>query len=275
MHGSHDGSGAEDVYAVYASGIGEGNSSNMNAEDRINNYYIEGIQSWGYSNLKLGEGKGTLGKGSGSAGNGYYESGTGRYCVNMFFMYDMTEQKYFLASINNRTNSGMTNINGKDSYINENGYIVNRNGSKQGQVLYYIDNSSYDNSRLYNYIMKDSTNPVFVNARNSYKRLEGVIDNKILKPYSAEAQVSNGKVTLNITPQSLPGSYDNERSDPFAYEVEVTDLAANRKVVRTVYTEQGSFNIPSGMSNNLQIRVRSVSMYDEVEPSDWYKIGEK
>ena len=28
------------------------------------------------------------------------------------------------------------------------------------------------------------------------------------------------------------------------------------------------------MSNNLQIRVRSVSMYDEVEPSDWYKIGE-
>ena len=26
----------------------------------------------------------------------------------------------------------MTNINGKDSYINENGYIVNRNGSKQG-----------------------------------------------------------------------------------------------------------------------------------------------
>ena len=114
----------------------------MNAEDRINNYYIEGIQSWGYSNLKLGEGKGTLGKGSGSAGNGYYESGTGRYCVNMFFMYDMTEQKYFLASINNRTNSGMTNINGKDSYINENGYIVNRNGSKQGQVLYYIDNSS-------------------------------------------------------------------------------------------------------------------------------------
>ena len=59
----------------------------------------------------------------------------------------------------------MTNINGKDSYINENGYIVNRNGSKQGQVLYYIDNSSYDNSRLYDYIMKDSTNPVFVNAR--------------------------------------------------------------------------------------------------------------
>ena len=274
MHGSHDGSGAEDVYAVYASGIGEGNSSNMNAEDRINNYYIEGIQSWGYSNLKLGEGKGTLGKGSGSAGNGYYESGTGRYCVNMFFVYDMTEQKYFLASINNRTNSGMTNINGKDSYINENGYIVNRNGSKQVQVLYYIDNSSYDNSRLYDYIMKDSTNPVFVNARNSYKRLEGVIDNKILKPYSAEAQVSNGKVTLHITPQSLPGSYDNERSAPFAYEVEVTDLAANRKVVRTVYTEEGSFNIPSGMSNNLQIRVRSVSMYDEVEPSDWYKIGE-
>ena len=93
-----------------------------------------------------------------------------------------------------------------------------------------------------------------MNARNSYKRLEGVIDNKILKPYSAEAQVSNGKVTLHITPQSLPGSYDNERSDPFAYEVEVTDLAANRKVVRTVYTEEGSFNIPSGMSNNLQIR---------------------
>lgn len=275
MHGSRDGNGAENVYAVYASGIGEGNSGDMNAEDRIHNYYIEGIQNWGYSNLKLGEGKETLGKGSGSAGNGYYESGTGRYCVNMFFMYDMTEKKYFLASINNRTNSGMTTINGNSSYITENGYIVDRNGRKQGQVLYYIDNNSYDNTRLYNYIMKDNTNPVFVNARNSYKRLEGVVDNKILKPYSAEAQVSNGKVMLNITPQSLPGSYDNERCDPFAYEVKVTDLAAGSSEIRTVYTEQGSFNIPSGMSGNLKIQVRSASMYDEVEPSDWYTIGEE
>ena len=29
--------------------------------------------------------------------------------------------------------------------------------ASRGQVLYYIDNSSYDNSRLYDYIMKDST----------------------------------------------------------------------------------------------------------------------
>lgn len=268
-------------YPVYGVGAGEGNPSNMRPENRINNYYVEGVEDWGYTNVKIGQGKKTLGKGSGSAGNGYYENGTnssggnGRYCVNMFFMYDITEQKYFLASINNRTDSGMTSIYGNNSYINENGYILDGDGNKKGQILYYVDNKSYDNTRLYEEVVYKANNPVFLNARSSYQRLEGIVENKILKPYSAEVQVAGGKVKMNITPQSLPGSYDNELCDPFAYEVELTDQTTGSKAVRTIYTEQGSFNIPSGMSGNLTFRVRSVSMYDEVEPSDWIKIADR
>ena len=79
-------------------GIGEGNSSNMNAEDRINNYYIEGFRAGVTVILKLGEGKGTLGKEAEVPEMVIMKAVQGRYCVNMFFMYDMTEQKYFLAS---------------------------------------------------------------------------------------------------------------------------------------------------------------------------------
>ena len=277
-YGSHGGN----VYPIYASGNYDGDSSNMKPENRIHNYYVEGVDSWGYSDVRIGQGSTTVGRGSGSAENGYFENGTntangnGRYCTNVFFMYDITAQTYFIARINDRTTAnGITTVRGNQSYIDSNGYIVDQYGNKQGEVLYYIDNSSYDNSRLYSYIMQDITNPVFVNARSSYRRLEGIDDDKIRQPESAQAQVSNGKVNVSITPQKLHPEdlSDTTLCDPFAYEVEVT--GSGKTVVRRIYAEEGSFNIPKDMGEKVSIRVRAVSMFDEVEPSEWITISKQ
>ena len=269
-------------FPIYGSGNGKGSSKDMQPENRIHNFYVEGVykeneQHWGYSNVQLGQGVDSLGQGSGSAGNGYYEQGNGKYAMNVFFMYDLTVKQYFVARINERTSSYMTTINGKDAYINDYGYIVDKSGTKRGEVLYYVDNVPYNNTRLYDYVIKDRTNPVFVKARTSWKRLEGMTENdsgeeQILAPKTAEAVIENGKITMNIVPQALPGSTDN-KCDPFAYEIEISD--GTNTVIHKIYTENGSFTIPSGLNKVSKISVRAVSMYEEVKPSEWLAVDTK
>lgn len=283
-YGYNGSSGQE--YPIYSIGNGQGAPADMLKENRIGNYHIEGIASWGYSNVSIGEGIETLGKGSGKAENGYQEAGLkSRYTQNGFIMYDFTKGQYFVAAINERlADWTMTRVWGNSQYINEDGYIVDANGTKMATILYYIDHNTtaYNNNRLYSEGVVDPDNTLFISAKNAWRRLEGINKdtNQILGPQYAEAKVKDGKVTVQITPQKLSQSWkgslvDNETlCDPFMYQIKVTDGTTEK--IHKIYSEEDSFNIPKEMENkNVTISVRAVSMYEDVLPSEWYEIDKK
>ena len=233
--------------------------------------------TWGYDSVVLSE---NTAAGSGSAGNGYSESDIGgKYTQNLFFMKDQTRGFTCLVSIPPKSSNGtMTTIYGASDYIDNYGNIRDQNENKKGEVLYYVDGRTYQASNLSSEITVDPENLVFLNARTSYYRLEGIEDGKILAPASATAKVEDGRVTMEITPAGLPGSTTGELSDPFMYRVRVT--AGGQSTVYNLHTEKGSFELPAEASGEVTtIEVQAVSMYEEVGESDWitaktYEISE-
>ena len=139
--------------------------------------------------------------------------------------------------------------------------------------MYYLDsttaynkNSLYDNTNL-----KNQNIDIFVNARNTWVNTEGVTgvgtERTILAPASATATIQDGKVNIIVTPQTYTRANGTTQNyDPFAYEVMLTDKDGNT-ASHMLYTEEGSFTIPSGLSGELTIKVRSVSMYEDVKES--------
>ncbi len=263
-------------YPTYARGIGsQGGVGDIPAEDRKNNYYVD--NTWGYDSVVLSE---NTAAGSGSAGNGYSESDIGgKYTQNLFFMKDQTRGLTCLVSIPPKSSNGtMTTIYGASDYIDNYGNIRDQNENKKGEVLYYVDGRTYQASNLSSEITVDPENLVFLNARTSYYRLEGIENGKILAPASATAKVEDGRVTMEITPAGLPGSTTGELSDPFMYRVRVT--AGGQSTVYNLHTEKGSFELPAEASGEVTtIEVQAVSMYEEVGESDWitanvYEISE-
>ena len=285
-------------YPVYSFGIRDGNSGNIaNAEDRRNNFYLQIEQDWVYTNLRIGEGADTVGQGSGLTGNGEYETGlSDRYVYAAYLMYDMTAKKYFVANMSNPAIlvyadskpadtwdyvyygagsgkfKGNYQMHGNSLYIASGGRILDKNGKLTGNVLDYIDTEATKSDQVIN----DPQNIVYENARTGWARLEGIykVDNdeqKIQAPESVKADIVDGQVTVTIQAPKLRfsdgTSSTTEVSDPFAYEVEVSN--GTQTSVHKIYAEDGSFTLPAGMTGTLTVRVRAVSMYDGVLESDW------
>lgn len=246
--------------------------SYMPEENRKGNFYFEGAESWGYTNVRIGNGT-VASNGSGSAGNGHTDSGLSKfYTTNAFFMYDLTKKKYFLADIKKNG----TTINGNSCYINDKGQIVDRTGTVKGYVLFYIEDQTYNNESLVSSAATDVKDTLFLRCREAYRRLEGAVTaadgtQKLLAPKKVTAGVADGKITITITPELLPyadGTYDDrETGDPFMYIATITDNTG-RKVEQKLYSEEESFTVPSGLTGELTISVRAVSMYDDVQDSD-------
>lgn len=301
-YGYSNNDGGGNGYPVYASGNNKGGPADMLAENRVGNYHIEGSAAWGYTNVNIGEGRATLGQGNGSADNGYKESDlNNKYTHNGFIMYDVTKQQYFVAAINMRAGNGnMTRVNGNSQYINEDGFIVTADGTKTAEILYYIDKNSNiytgttGNDILYSEGIIDPKNVLFTSAQSTWKRLEGIVEDtetgksQILAPAEAEAKIENGKITIKVTPQSLSKSWSENwnsnttgtrinrdtQCDPFMYRIKITDGTTEK--IYKIYSEEDSFNIPKELQDkDIKIFVQSVSMYDDVEPSDWIRIDER
>lgn len=320
----YNGSSGSNSFPIFSKGNGnkESDSNYIPKENRVNNYYIEGADSWGCTNVRIGEGSNSLGQGSGLAENGYREDGlytlrwdqytqsnhkvSGRYCMNTFFMYDITKQRYFAAYINYsidwndenlkkyeggnyRKTSDTYNgdkltpqVDGKTEYIDEDGYIKNAKGVITGKVLYYIDDTSisgYSTDFILNEVVSKMDNTTFTSARNTWRNVEGIIINnertKVLQPIeAAEATIANGHISMDITPSKLLGKFDGTLCDPFAYDIEVS---GNGKIyTRRIYSENDSFDIPDDLQNSkLSIKVRTVSQYDDVESSNWYTLTDQ
>ena len=183
-------------------------------------------------------------------------------------MYDATADKYFVAAVKTGTT-----INGRTDRIDENGDIVGTGNTIKGWVLYYLDSATaYNKDSLYNDAnLKNQNIDIFVNARNTWVNTEGVksdgTERTILAPEFATATIKDGKVDITVTPQNYNRANGTTQSyDPFAYEVMLTDKDGH-SASHMLYTEEGSFTIPSGLSGELKIQVRSVSMYEDVKES--------
>ena len=255
-------------YPTYAYGLHMGSPADMQKENRIRNLYLEGNDQWGYPSVKIGHETVSLGKGSGVTGDGYNEADiNGKYTHSLYFLYDMDEQKYFAAYLKEKVNGVYTQVNASQCYIDDYGNIMGSDGQKKGEVLYYVENEPYNKDILKNTITTTPDHIAFVNARDSYRRLEGVENGKLRAPESIYALIEDGKVNLNITPAELPGPTTGEKSDPFIYRVKLSN--GSQTVYKDVYTENASFDIPAEMTGTITIKVQSVSMYDDVEASDW------
>lgn len=245
-------------YVVISRGLGNGDQSNaINRTETINNYFLDGTTGTNaFTNLVLYHG--TNPKGSGRLE--YYSNWGGTYGIKdkyqwrSYVMYDGTEKRYFIAMVNQNALYGVYH------HIDDNGDIRDGNGELHGRILFYMDGTRYTNLSD---ITTNASNIVFINSRTQWWRQEKIVENadginKISAPQNVTATVEDGKVKLKITTDA----------DPFMYLIQITD-EKNQVFYRRIYTENTEFDLSSEMSGNVKIRVQAVSMYENVESSDW------
>ena len=279
----YNGANGSNSYPVFGYG-NAGNSSWMQSENRVNNYFLEGTTEVkhdpSFTDVKIGEGAGTIGSGSGSAQNIIGTTGyNDRYIMRVYVMYDNTCNQYFLAEL---LSTGSTVVQGKSQYIDPaDFYIKDANGNKYAKIIRYFDMNDaemakYNSSdKLVSYGTTIADNTLFEELRESWRRLEGIEDGKMLQPKDAKANISDGKITVRITPQDrkaqdLDLNQDSQTYDPFLYEVRIS--GSGKTVVQKIYSEEESFALPAGMSGDVRLQVRAVSMFDDVEPSEWFTL---
>ncbi len=268
------------IYSALGGRTGGGPAS-MTEENRKNNFYFEGIADWGFTNVRIGNGQADA-NGSGQANNGHSNEGlNGQYITSAFFMYDITNEKYILVDlIKNKKYTSL--FNGKTGFINSKNQIQSASGQICGTVLFAIDGTKYNNSSLVSSAATDPRDIVFLNTRESYRRLEGITTDtdgtqRLLAPSRVKAEIKSGKIEISVTPQKLPyadGTPSGDNCDPFAYVVTLTDNAGN-SVERKIYSESESIELPSEIKGELTVSVRAVSMFDDVEDSDEVEASDK
>lgn len=245
-------------YVVISRGLGYGDQSNaINRTETINNYFLDGTTGTNaFTNLVLYHGTNQRGSG----GLDYYSNWGGTYGIKdkyqwrSYVMYDGTEKRYFIAMVNQDA------LYGAYHHIDDNGDVRDRNGELHGRILFYIDGTKYTNLSD---ITTNTSNIVFINSRTQWWRQEKITENadginKISAPQNVTATVEEGKVKLKITTDA----------DPFMYLIQITD-EKNQVFYRRIYTENTEFDLSSEMSGDVKIRVQAVSMYENVESSDW------
>ena len=282
---------------IYSNGVtyGSENPTSMSAENRKNNFFYDGIggqtnkKQDGYLGADFTIGvkttDGTIIKGSDKLQKIVRVSNDklryGSIIENTQIMRKADDGAYVVTQIYSNVNS----INGAECYIDQDEYIKDSSGGRIGQVLYYVGNEQYPNHDNIYYIGATITDPtqnlLAYNSRESYRRLEGVKEdkNELLAPDSVEAEVKTGKITVKVVPQTMDkarnGSELDSKTacDPFMYEVRVKN-GTNEKIYK-IYSENESFYISKEITGKVQISVRAVSMFDDVEPSEWYDLPEQ
>ncbi len=250
-------------YPIFSNAPGVGaDVFHIGETNRSGNYYIDNSST---TEIETKEERNTT---TGTNVNVASDNGSnglnGRYAYHAYFMKNLTRNQYMIAYI--CPGSG---VNGKWAYLAPDWYIKSADEDALiGGFLFYVDQvSQWDDS-----IKTDADNTVFTNARSSWRRLEGIDEsNKLCMPQNVTVNITGGKMTVTVTPQTLSGS--DKKCDPFLYEVKISEDGKDK--IYKLYTEKGSFTLPSEFSTSANIQVRAVSMYDDVEPSDWYIVGEQ
>lgn len=258
---------------------GGANTSYLHPKNRVNNYFIqrEGNKKISFTNVNINHSDNNKQEDTSvgdkiTATNDLGESGIqgsgdrqrAQYAQYEFVMYDMDKKQYFVAAIEPKKGNVNTTVNNRLAYIDKTGRYIRSKDKDElvGEVLFYLDKNYTDINQI-----TGAGSEFYKYARESYRRIEGINHNKLLEPASATATVENGKINLNITPQDLPDSAKNEKCDPFKYKIHIVD-STGKEADKIIYSENESFDIPSGLSGDLSIDVRASSMYPDVADSD-------
>ena len=263
------------VYSAASDYTKNGRPEMMSAENRKNNFYLDGSKEstpWAFTNVRISRSK----IGSGKAKNGLDAGGLksyGRgdnkkfstYTCDYFFLYDMDNEQYFAAYI-----YAQQTVDGASCRLD--GRYIKYNNNVIGEVLFYLEKGEVPAwDKLYGSYITNPDNVLIEDTRTSYRRIEGIVSDsgseKILAPAAAKATVADGQITMVVIPKDLEDSLTQEKCDPFAYVVSITDDQGVTEE-HVMYTEKESFDIPAGMSGVLKITVRSKSMYDDIEESE-------
>ena len=277
---------------IYSTGSIHGGSPEniVNGEERKNNFFINGRESKSYgSDYGFYFEKFVLGKLN--VDGSVQTNGSGDVNVAVTRRTDAKWNAY-ISNIHavavEKTQSGYKyafaeiysdcDTIGSDCFVDANGYIVKSDKTTRiGQILFYTGDENYKNhDELYWKCTerpllseKGKEDAIYFNSRESYRRLEGIIQagsQKQLKaPVLANATVADGKISISVTPDKLPTD-PATKCDPFAYLVTITG-SNGQSMTKTIYSEDESFDIPSGLSGTLEISVQSVSMFSDVENS--------
>ena len=273
---------------IYSTGNNHGGTAGniQDSNNRKNNFFIDGLgpQRYGsdagfyYNKFVLGKLDGNrniISHGSGEVNVPVTRRGKVHWSDYISNIHSVAVEKtgngykYAFAEIY----SGINTI-GSDCFVDSDGYIVAADKTTRiGQILFYTgDEDHHWNDNVYK---KCTENPdlendeIYNQSRESYRRLEGIVQTdsqkQLLAPVSAKATVASGKISISVTPKNLPAD-PATKCDPFAYLVSITG-SNGQNATQMIYTENESFDIPSGLSGKLNISVQSVSMFEDVENS--------
>lgn len=259
---------------IYSNGNNNGGSpANITEEDdKKNNYYFDAISHAGYcGNFTLGVQQPQVSSPETVTIRTPSQGTMWKDYIDYVKVIKGSDNKYYFVQLDNT----ITTLNNSEYYLDVvEGFVKNTSGQQVGEILFYTETEAYANHDNMYYIAVDKLdNEVMRNSRESYRRLEGidVIEDgslQIRSPKEVSATVSGGKIHVQITPKTLRSDLvDSALCDPFKYEVLITDGVRTETVI--LYDEEGSFDIPTGLSGQLQISVRSVSMFENVQESEW------
>lgn len=270
-------------YPIWSFNTSNSKPSSIEKQNKANNYFIQmGFQKYWYGwdhLVNLGFENNNSTRSDNEHGYILEENGySNQYAFYSCLYRDETNQRYAISTMYPNYS-----IDPQNDTITETGYIIPKSEypylstditqvHPKGKVLFYLD-ETFNNlpfgsgeGQVANAILKKGSS-YYKLARKGYKNTEGIENNKILAPESATASIAKGKVSVNITPKALPKALKGEQCNPFKYNIILSDEKGNTDT-RVIYTESGSFDLPSNLSGTLTVQVQAVSMLDDVEPSD-------
>ena len=266
-------------YPIWSFNTSNSKPSSIEKKNKANNYFIQmGFNTYWYGwdhLVNLGYQAGNSSNSQDEYSRFLKENGySNQYAFYSCLYRDETNQRYAISTMYPNYS-----IDPQNDTITESGYIIPKSEYRylstdttkvhpKGKVLFYLDDT-YNSENFY-YVRDhflDKGSNYYKLAREGYRNTEGIVANKILAPASATASIANGKISVDITPQDLPKALMGEQCNPFKYNIILSDENGNTDT-RVIYTESGSFDLPSNLSGTLTVQVQAVSMLDDVEPSD-------
>lgn len=270
-------------YPIWSFNTSNSKPGSIEKKNKANNYFIQmgsGTYWYGWDHIvNLGYQAGNSSNSGNEHGYILQENGySNQYAFYSCLYRDETNQRYAISTMYPNYS-----IDPQNDTITKTGYIIPKSEypylstdttkvHPKGKVLFYLDptfNSlpfGSGEGQVANAILKKGSN-YYKLAREGYRNTEGIVKNQILAPASATASIANGKISVDITPQNLPNALMGEQCNPFKYNIILSDENGNTDT-RVIYTESGSFDLPSNLSGTLTVQVQAVSMLDDVEPSD-------
>ncbi|XCP86775.1 type II secretion system protein [Roseburia hominis] len=260
-------------------------TANINNEKYSKPEFIQGDHNYFFDHLNnassyqtglsLAEGKENAGKSNGTIVKSAYAIGDSLRRANsdrVYIMHNLTKNKDFVAYLTDEAKK-RNSILGANCYIDSSdGCVYDHEDKKIAKILFEIPNEipakDYSNTGR----VTSSDSDFYICVREGWRVQEGVMPGtkKLKAPSGVTANLSNGKIQLTVTPADNPDPWAEKGSkcDPFKYEV-VISVGGTVVATEYIYSESGSVSIPASAGGAIEVKVRAVSMYDDVEPSDY------